>query len=97
MLSPTGSNRTRRGNPKGAIMGIYRIFPGETVIVVPEIRCATTLRSGRCDGNDVVVPALWHNGTTYSGVVVDVHGFDTVVVEHDGQRDFVPYDRCVQR
>jgi len=78
-------------------MGTYRIFEGETVTVMPQHRCECGLRSGRCDGrNDVVVPALWHKGRMYSGVVAAILDDWTVAVDHNGERDFVPYDCCVQ-
>ncbi len=74
-----------------------RIFPGDTVVVMPSVRCNSALRSGRCNGgDDEFIPALWHRGSSYVGVVVDVDRFHTVVVDHDGERDFVPYDNCHQ-
>lgn len=75
-----------------------RLFPGDTIVVMPNVNCRCTTRTGRCDGgNDEFAPALWHRGSSYVGVVADVHGFDTVVVDHDGGRDFVPYDNCHRR
>jgi hypothetical protein len=94
MQNPQGQP-ARRENPKGVhIMGATRIMPGDTVTVVPSVRCTSTKRI--CDGGDCdsFIPAPWHTGHIYQGVAVDVDRFWTVTVEHAGGTDFVPYDNC---